>query len=31
LDQNLSALHEHDQLINDCIRNTGTETNRSNQ
>jgi hypothetical protein len=30
-DQNLSALHEHDELINDCIRNTGTETNRSRQ
>ncbi len=31
LDQNLAALHEHDELINDCIRNTGTETSRSNQ
>ncbi len=29
-DQNLAALHEHDELINDCIRNTGTETDRSN-
>jgi hypothetical protein len=30
-DQTLAALHEHDELINDCVRNTGTETNRSNQ
>jgi hypothetical protein len=30
-DRNLSALHEHDQLISDCVRNTGTESSRSNQ
>jgi len=26
--ENLSALHEHDQLITDCIRNTGAETSQ---
>jgi len=26
--QNLSALHEHDQLIADCIRNTGAEASQ---
>jgi hypothetical protein len=29
--QNLSALHEHDQLIADCIRNTGAETSHTPQ
>lgn len=28
-DRNLAALHERDELISDCIRNTGTETNRT--
>lgn len=27
-DRGLSQLYEHDNLINDCIRNTGTETDR---
>ena len=28
-DRNLAALHERDELISDCIRNTGTQTNRT--
>jgi hypothetical protein len=27
----LAALHEHDQLITDCIRNTGAETSHPNR
>jgi hypothetical protein len=30
-DRNLAALHEHDQLITDCIRNTGAETSRTSR
>lgn len=30
-DRQLANLHEHQQLINDCVRNTGTETSRVQQ
>lgn len=28
-DQGLAARYAHDNLVNDCVRNTGTETDRS--
>ena len=30
-DRRLADLHEHQELINDCVRNTGTETSRAPQ
>lgn len=30
-DRRLSDLYTHDQLINDCVRNTGTQTYRGQQ
>ncbi len=29
-DRGLAARYEHDNMVNDCVRNTGTETDRSN-
>jgi len=28
-DQGLAARYSHDNMVNDCVRNTGTETDRS--
>lgn len=30
-DRQLADLHEHEDMINDCVRNTGTETSRAPQ